>query len=54
MFFSRKPADLPTAETALKGRTEPLPTAATHYVNGHPLKPPFPEHSRKWIFETAG
>ncbi len=43
MFFAKKPADLPTAETALPGRAAALPTAATHFVTGRPLKGPFPE-----------
>lgn len=43
MFFSKKPATLPTAAEALPGRAQPLPTAETHYVNGHPLKGPYPE-----------
>jgi peptide-methionine (S)-S-oxide reductase len=42
MLFSRKPADLPTAETALKGRPDAIPTAAAHFVNGRPLKGPYP------------
>lgn len=42
MFFARKPAELPTAETALKGRPDALPTAATQYVNGNPIKGPYP------------
>ena len=50
MFFSRKPAELPTAETALKGRDEPLPTAAAHYVNGHALKGPYPESLQTAVF----
>jgi peptide-methionine (S)-S-oxide reductase len=50
MFFSRKPADLPTPETALKGRAEPLPTAATHYVNGHSLKGPYPQGLKTAVF----
>ena len=41
MLFGRKPAALPTAETALPGRPTPLATAATHFVNGHALTPPF-------------
>jgi peptide-methionine (S)-S-oxide reductase len=41
MLFSRKPADLPTAETALKGRPGAIPTAAAHFVNGRPLKGPY-------------
>ncbi|CAN5256705.1 peptide-methionine (S)-S-oxide reductase MsrA [soil metagenome] len=43
MFSFAKPADLPTAETALKGRPDAIPTAATHYVNGRALKGPYPE-----------
>ena len=43
MFSFTKPADLPTPETALKGRAEAIPTAANHYVNGRPLKGPYPE-----------
>jgi peptide-methionine (S)-S-oxide reductase len=43
MLFSRKSLDLPTPETALKGRPDAIPTAATHFVNGHALKGPYPE-----------
>ena len=43
MFFSRKPATIPTAAEALPGRSEPIPTAETHFVNGRPLKGPYPE-----------
>jgi peptide-methionine (S)-S-oxide reductase len=43
MLFAKKPSDLPTPEQALKGRADPLPTAAEHFVNGHPLKGPYPE-----------
>ncbi|MGW6378448.1 peptide-methionine (S)-S-oxide reductase MsrA [Rhodococcus sp. NPDC055112] len=32
-----------SADEALPGRTEPLPVPDAHYVNGHPLTPPFPE-----------
>ena len=39
MLF-KKSAELPTAETALPGRAEPLATDETHYVSGHPLKGP--------------
>ncbi len=41
MFF-RKKLEMPTAATALKGRPAPIPTATTHFVNGHPLKEPYP------------
>ena len=39
----RKPAALPTLETALPGRPEPLSTAERHFVSGRPLKGPHPE-----------
>lgn len=39
---------MPTAETALPGRAEPLPTDELHFVSGHPLKGPYPDG-----FETA-
>ncbi|MEM8548615.1 MAG: peptide-methionine (S)-S-oxide reductase MsrA [Pseudomonadota bacterium] len=42
MFF-RKAAEMPTAETALPGRAEQLPTAERHFVFDRPLKGPFPD-----------
>ncbi len=36
-IFARKPAAIPTAETALSGRPDAIPTADTHFVNGRPL-----------------
>ena len=44
-FFEtfRKPAALPTPETALPGRDQPLATAETHFVSGRPLKGAVPE-----------
>ncbi len=43
MLFSRKPADLPSQQEALKGRPDPIPTASIHFVNGRELKGPYPE-----------
>ncbi len=43
MLFSRKPADLPTADQALPGRPSPIRTAETHFVSGRPLKGPYPD-----------
>lgn len=43
MLFTRKPAALPTRETALPGRAEVLPTAQVHFVNGRDLNAPTPE-----------
>src|SRR5690606_25539385 len=34
---------MPTAEAALPGRAEPLPTSEFHFVNGRPLKEPYPQ-----------
>ncbi|NBB62066.1 peptide-methionine (S)-S-oxide reductase MsrA [Pseudomonas sp. ODNR1LW] len=45
-----KTAELPTAETALPGRPEPLATDANHYVSGKPLKGPYPEGFQTAIF----
>jgi peptide-methionine (S)-S-oxide reductase len=50
MFFSRKPLDLPSAADALPGRATALPTAKTHFVNGHALKGPYPEGLETAIF----
>ncbi|MDP3660330.1 peptide-methionine (S)-S-oxide reductase MsrA [Phenylobacterium sp.] len=50
MFFLKKTLELPTADTALPGRAHPLPTAQTHFVNGHPLKGPYPEGSETAVF----
>ena len=43
MFFTRKPLDLPTPESALPGRTSPIVVPGTHFVLGTSIAPPFPE-----------
>ncbi|MEZ5997326.1 MAG: peptide-methionine (S)-S-oxide reductase MsrA [Hyphomonas sp.] len=50
MLFSRKPLDLPHAETALKGRPHPIPTAATHFVFGRDLLAGMPEGFERAVF----
>jgi peptide-methionine (S)-S-oxide reductase len=50
MLFARKKLEIPTPEAALKGRTEPIPTAKTHHLNKHPLKGPYPEGTETAIF----
>ena len=42
MLFMRKTTTLPNATEALPGRVDPIPTATRHFVNGHPLQPPYP------------
>jgi peptide-methionine (S)-S-oxide reductase len=48
-FFSKK-TQMVDAAHALPGRPDPLPTAATHYVNKRPLKGPYPDNSETAIF----
>src|SRR5512134_2810994 len=44
MFSLRKKRlDLPGATEALPGRAEKMHVPAHHFVNGHPLQPPFPQ-----------
>jgi len=45
-----KKTRMPTRETALPGRAGALPTAIHHFVNGHPLKGPYPEGHEKALF----
>jgi len=40
--YSKAKLTMPTPETALPGRGQRMPVPAQHYVNGHPLAPPFP------------
>ena len=50
MFFARKSLEIPTPQTALKGRPEPIPTSERHIVNGRPLKGPWPEGTETALF----
>jgi peptide-methionine (S)-S-oxide reductase len=50
MFSFKKKLEMPTAATALPGRKEPIQTASKHFVNGHPLKGPYPEGYETAIF----
>lgn len=50
MFSLRKKTALPTAAEALPGRSTPLPTAETHFVNGHRLQGPYPEGLKQAVF----
>lgn len=43
MFGFRKKLSLPTAAEALPGRATAIPTAERHFVNGRPLKGPYPD-----------
>ena len=50
MIMKSRKSTLPTAEEALPGRKEPLPVAARHYVNGHPLQGPFEAGLEQAVF----
>jgi peptide-methionine (S)-S-oxide reductase len=50
MLFFRKSLEKPAPGTALPGRSQPIPTAATHFVNGRPLKGPYPPGSETAMF----
>jgi peptide-methionine (S)-S-oxide reductase len=45
MFSFGHKSQLPDPADALRGRAEPLPTAERHFVNGQPLKGPYPHGS---------
>ncbi len=50
MFSIGKKSNLPTPEDALKGRADPIETAETHFINGNPLKGPYPDGFEQAIF----
>jgi peptide-methionine (S)-S-oxide reductase len=45
-----KSSTMPNPDQVLPGRTTAMPVPSQHFVNGHPLKPPFPEHLQQVIF----
>jgi peptide-methionine (S)-S-oxide reductase len=49
MLAGRKDA-MPTKENALPGRATAIPTAETHFVNGRPLKGPYPDGTETALF----
>jgi peptide-methionine (S)-S-oxide reductase len=50
MFFSTKHYEMVSPAEALPGRPDPIPTAATHFLSGSPLKAPVPEGMEVAIF----
>ncbi len=50
MFSLHKKLTIPSAEDALPGRQEKMSVPDTHFVNGHSLQGPFPEHLSKAVF----
>jgi peptide-methionine (S)-S-oxide reductase len=50
MFLNASKLKLPQPEEALPGRSEAMEVPEQHFVNGHRLKPPFPEGLEVAIF----
>jgi peptide-methionine (S)-S-oxide reductase len=50
LFGFGKKVTLPTVREALPGRSEKMPVPSGHYVNGHPLQPPFPAGMESAMF----
>jgi peptide-methionine (S)-S-oxide reductase len=50
MFMLKKSTAMPGKDQALPGRASAIPTAKTHFVNGNPLKGPYPQGLETAIF----
>lgn len=48
-LFGKK-LTLPTKEEALPGRSQPMPVPEKHFVNGNPMKPPYPDGMETAMF----
>lgn len=49
-LFNPKKTRMPSASEALPGRDAAIPTAAKHYINGNPLKGPYPDGCETAMF----
>ena len=50
LFSSATALRLPGPDQALPGREAAMPVPETHFVNGHPLRPPFPTGMQQVVF----
>jgi peptide-methionine (S)-S-oxide reductase len=50
IFDSASKLQMPSAESALPGRSQAMPVPAAHYVNGNPLRGPFPAGLQQALF----
>ncbi|GMQ75772.1 MAG: peptide-methionine (S)-S-oxide reductase MsrA [Gammaproteobacteria bacterium] len=48
--LKKKKSDMPSPDDGPPGRDTPMPVADAHFVNGRPLKPPFPENMQQATF----
>ena len=49
LFDAAMKLRLPRPDQALPGRDVEMPVPERHFVNGHPLKPPFPGHLQQMV-----
>jgi peptide-methionine (S)-S-oxide reductase len=49
-MFQGTPFKIPSKSEALPGRAERMPVPAAHFVNRHPLEPPFPAGLERALF----
>jgi peptide-methionine (S)-S-oxide reductase len=49
-LFGRDKSQLPDADAALPGRDDEMPVPEAHFVNRHPLRPPFPDGLEVAVF----
>jgi len=49
-MWMRKKTELPTAETALPGRSQPMPVRAPHFVLHTSMEPPYPQTFQSAMF----
>lgn len=50
MLFAKKTLEMPTEANALPGRAHPIPTEEFSFVNGRPLKGPYPDGLETAVF----
>jgi peptide-methionine (S)-S-oxide reductase len=50
MWFSLRKSEMPSRESALPGRAQPMPVPVGHHVTGARLVPPFPEGTELALF----
>ena len=51
MLFSRRKSEMVAPEEALPGRTDQtMPVPSEHFINGHPLTPPWPTGYQTAVF----
>lgn len=50
MLWREKTTTMPSAGEALPGRAERMRVTSRHFVNGHPITPPFPSQMQQALF----